>query len=627
MMKIFALAAALILGPAAAQAQTINNLMPGAAVGASDLYPTYQGANPATSVPASAIKTFVLNLPNNATEFLNGQGNYITAITQITFGNGASGGVCTTTCVVNVSEAINSLTGSNPAILTAAWGEFSNLNNASAQTPTIAEAGTTGFPAGSFFDIANTGAGVQTLTPGGGTVGGASTLAFPAGSATVPRFARLVSDGISNYQIAWSTLSFTTGPASSTSGDLASFNGTTGLALQDSGVASNNLALLTGTQIIAGAKTVSTAPIFSSITGSTQCLQVNTSGQLAGSGAGCGGGGTITAGTTATSGITSGNLIGSTSNLVVDSLVPFANFPVSSTVNGDIATFSNTTGKFQDSGTLLSALAPKASPTFTGTVTIPTPFTLGAVSVTATGTQLNYLASATGTTGTTSSNVVFSTSPTISGLMVTGSPAITNAGTSTLIIQTGSTGGSSAGAITIQPGSVSASTGNGGSINLTAGVSSGGTGNGGSIVLTTGTTVGGSPGTLQFVNLAQSSAAQSGTLCFNTSGNAVTYDATLGCLTSLEELKDIHGPITGALAEVVAMKPFWFTPINRPAGSDLAEQPGFGAHQIEAVDKRLVGYDEHGNLRGVRYMEMTAMLAAAIQDQQAEIEDLKRRVH
>ena len=39
----------------------------------------------------------------------------------------------------------------------------------------------------------------------------------------------------------------------------------------------------------------------------------------------------------------------------------------------------------------LSSLAPKASPTFTGTVTIPTPFTLGAVSVTPTGTELNYV--------------------------------------------------------------------------------------------------------------------------------------------------------------------------------------------------------------------------------------------
>lgn len=49
------------------------------------------------------------------------------------------------------------------------------------------------------------------------------------------------------------------------------------------------------------------------------------------------------------------------------------------------------------------------SPTFTGTVTIPTPFTLGAVSVTTTGTQLNYLNGANGTTGT--NKVVFDTSP------------------------------------------------------------------------------------------------------------------------------------------------------------------------------------------------------------------------
>jgi len=58
-----------------------------------------------------------------------------------------------------------------------------------------------------------------------------------------------------------------------------------------------------------------------------------------------------------------------------------------------------------------------ASPTFTGTVTIPTPFTLGAVSVTTTGTKLNYLTSATGATGTAASNVVLSESPTITGTL------------------------------------------------------------------------------------------------------------------------------------------------------------------------------------------------------------------
>lgn len=58
-----------------------------------------------------------------------------------------------------------------------------------------------------------------------------------------------------------------------------------------------------------------------------------------------------------------------------------------------------------------------ATQTFSGAV-LPTPFTLGATSVTATGTQLNYLAAATGTTGTTSTNVVYSGGPTLTGPII-----------------------------------------------------------------------------------------------------------------------------------------------------------------------------------------------------------------
>ena len=69
-------------------------------------------------------------------------------------------------------------------------------------------------------------------------------------------------------------------------------------------------------------------------------------------------------------------------------------------------------------GTITTGAARKTfafleSPVFTGVVTMPTPFTLGATSVTTTGTQLNYLNAATGTTGTASTNIVFSTSPTL----------------------------------------------------------------------------------------------------------------------------------------------------------------------------------------------------------------------
>lgn len=51
--------------------------------------------------------------------------------------------------------------------------------------------------------------------------------------------------------------------------------------------------------------------------------------------------------------------------------------------------------------------------TFSGTIIYPTPFTLGATSVTTTGTQLNYINTATGTTGTNTTNLVYSTSPTL----------------------------------------------------------------------------------------------------------------------------------------------------------------------------------------------------------------------
>lgn len=91
------------------------------------------------------------------------------------------------------------------------------------------------------------------------------------------------------------------------------------------------------------------------------------------------------------------------------------------------------------------------SPTFTGTVTHPTPFTLGAVSVTTTGTQLNFLSAATGTTGTTSTNIVFSTSPSIATPTITGSftatGLVTNASLasmSTTTIKGQSVGGSGA---------------------------------------------------------------------------------------------------------------------------------------------------------------------------------------
>lgn len=85
-------------------------------------------------------------------------------------------------------------------------------------------------------------------TPGeffNGVSSGALTCATPAGGGNV------------------------TGAASSVTHHLAGFGDTSGTLLEDSGVAAANVALLTGSQTIAGVKTFSSAPIISALTAST----------------------------------------------------------------------------------------------------------------------------------------------------------------------------------------------------------------------------------------------------------------------------------------------------------------------------------------------------------------------
>ena len=67
-----------------------------------------------------------------------------------------------------------------------------------------------------------------------------------------------------------------------------------------------------------------------------------------------------------------------------DQVSPFSN-------SGNTEMYKNFV-KLNASDTYLNLVkATLASPTFTGTVTIPTPFTLGAVSVLPTGTELNFV--------------------------------------------------------------------------------------------------------------------------------------------------------------------------------------------------------------------------------------------
>lgn len=136
-------------------------------------------------------------------------------------------------------------------------------------------------------------------------------------------------------------------------------------------------------------------------------------------------------------------------------------------------------------------------------------------------------------------------------------------------------------------------------------------------------------GTVDMPNLASTSTGQTGTVCWLTGSGAtagrLTVDTTTTCLLSLEEMKDIRGPIKGALSIVKELNPFWFSwkKDTQEYFGDTAIQPGLGAHQVASVDKRLAAYDPQGNLHGVRYQELTAVLVAAINEQQSQIEELK----
>lgn len=134
---------------------------------------------------------------------------------------------------------------------------------------------------------------------------------------------------------------------------------------------------------------------------------------------------------------------------------------------------------------------------------------------------------------------------------------------------------------------------------------------------------------ITFPGIPSSGAALSYT-CTNTATGAQTYGAAAGlCTASLEEFKDIFGPIKPeqALATTMKLRPFWGKYKDSQTGiNDHREHAMFGAHQVESVDARLAAYDNKGRLFSVRYMEMTALLTAAVQQLKADNDNLRKEL-
>lgn len=122
-----------------------------------------------------------------------GQAGSVTGagVTSIATSCGISGGTITTTGTVSRVPTVNAQAGASYAILTGDCGHTVELTNAT-PTPTIAAAGSAGFPAGWFTDLYC--ANACTLTPTTSTINGSANLGLNAKGS-----ARIISDG-ANYQ-------------------------------------------------------------------------------------------------------------------------------------------------------------------------------------------------------------------------------------------------------------------------------------------------------------------------------------------------------------------------------------------------------------------------------------------
>lgn len=133
-------------------------------------------------------------------------------------------------------------------------------------------------------------------------------------------------------------------------------------------------------------------------------------------------------------------------------------------------------------------------------------------------------------------------------------------------------------------------------------------------------------GTIYVGGLAN--AATTSAVCYNTSSGLFTYDGTIGsCNTSSMRFKHDIRPLNPEqlLAGVMQMRPdsFEYNADQNTPGQQL----GLMAEELEAIDPRLVGYDQEGKPNSIRFLgPMTVYMIGAVKELKAENDNLKVEV-
>ncbi|MGH9780199.1 MAG: tail fiber domain-containing protein [Candidatus Acidiferrales bacterium] len=124
-------------------------------------------------------------------------------------------------------------------------------------------------------------------------------------------------------------------------------------------------------------------------------------------------------------------------------------------------------------------------------------------------------------------------------------------------------------------------------------------------------------GAVSVPELASSSGAATGALCWTTSTGNVTVNTTTTCTTSSDAFKNhiaTIGHLSG-LTELMRFRPVSYF-YNDTSMSD-GEQVGLVAEEVQKIDPRLVAYElgSTTKLQGVRYPQLEAVIIQAVQQQ------------
>ena len=92
--------------------------------------------------------------------------------------------------------------------------------------------------------------------------------------------------------------------------------------------------------------------------------------------------------------------------------------------------------------------------------------------------------------------------------------------------------------------------------------------------------------------------------------------------TSAKKYKECIIPLSTQLENIKSLKPVQFT-----WKEDGREDYGFIAEDVEKVLPKLVAYEEDGEISGVQYSKITSVLVKALQEQQEQIEELRKEIN